>query len=84
MRIHKEGYKIILITFLILVVLTMLVGWLIPYPFLRYFFYIGFFIQLLWTMRFFRYPERIVNTGIDHILSSADGKVVAIEETYEE
>jgi phosphatidylserine decarboxylase len=35
-------------------------------------------------MRFFRYPQRNVNTGADHILSSADGKVVAIEETYEE
>ncbi|MEE4258479.1 MAG: phosphatidylserine decarboxylase family protein [Bacteroidales bacterium] len=84
MRIHKEGYKIIGVTFLILVVLSMLVVWLIPYPFVRYFFYVGFFIHLLWTMRFFRYPQRTVNSGINHILSSADGKVVAIEETYEE
>lgn len=84
MRIHKEGYKIIGITFLILLVLSMLVVWLIPYPYVRYFFYVGFLIHLLWTMRFFRYPQRNVNTGADHILSSADGKVVAIEETYEE
>lgn len=84
MRIHKEGYKIILITFFILIVLSMLVAWLIPYPYLRYFLYFGFFIHLLWTMRFFRYPQRKVNMGIDHILSTADGKVVAIEETYEE
>lgn len=84
MRIHKEGYKIILITFFILIVLSMLVSWLIPYPYFRYFLYFGFFIHLLWTMRFFRYPQRNVNMGIDHILSTADGKVVAIEETYEE
>jgi len=84
MRIHKEGYKIIGFTFLILVVLSMLVAWLIPYAYLRYFFYFGFFVHLLWTMRFFRYPQRVVNSGVNHILSSADGKVVAIEETYEE
>lgn len=84
MRIHKEGYKIILITFLILIVLSMLVAWLIPYIYVRYFFYLGFFIHLLWTMRFFRYPQRTVNTGVNHILSSADGTIVAIEETYEE
>jgi phosphatidylserine decarboxylase len=35
-------------------------------------------------MRFFRYPQRTVNTGVNHILSSADGTIVAIEETYEE
>jgi len=84
MRIHREGYKIIGITFLILMVLSIVVVWLIPNPFVRYFFYVGFFIHLIWTMRFFRYPQRKVNMGTDHILSSADGKVVAIEETYEE
>ena len=54
-----------------------------PYAYLRYFFYIGFMVHLIWTMRFFRYPQRIVNKGESHILSAADGKVVAIEETYE-
>jgi phosphatidylserine decarboxylase len=62
----------------------MLVAWLLPYPYVRYFFYLGFFIFLLWTMRFFRYPQRTVNAGVNHILSSADGTIVAIEETYEE
>jgi len=84
MRIHKEGYKIILVTFFILIILSMLVVWFIPNPIVRYIFYFGFLLHLLWTMRFFRYPKRNVNQGDDYILSSADGKVVAIEETYED
>ena len=84
MKIHKEGHKIILVTLLILVILTILVVWLVPNPYVRYFFYAGFMILLLWTIRFFRYPEREVNEGENYILSTADGKIVAIEETPEE
>lgn len=84
MRIHREGYKIITITFFILLVLVMLVNWLIPYPYVRYFLYFGFFVHLIWTMRFFRYPQREINLGENHILSSADGTIVTIEEIYEE
>lgn len=84
MKIHKEGHKIILVTLLVLVILTAFVAWLVPYPFLRYLLYAGFFIHLLWTIRFFRYPEREVNKGENYILSTADGKIVAIEETVEE
>jgi len=84
MRIHKEGYKIILVTFFILIILSMLVVWFVPNHFIRYIFYFGFLLHLLWTMRFFRYPKRNVNQGDNYILSSADGKVVAIEETYED
>ncbi len=84
MKIHKEGYKVILITILMLMVLVLLVMWLVPNPYIRYFLYFGFFVHLLWTMRFFRYPERQVNKGENYILSSADGKIVAIEETFED
>jgi phosphatidylserine decarboxylase len=84
MKIHKEGHKIILVTLLILVILTAFVAWLVPNLYLRYIFYAGFFIHLLWTIRFFRYPEREVNKGENYILSTADGKIVAMEETFEE
>ncbi len=83
MKLHREGYKIILITFAILVLLTAGVAFLIPIPFIRYFLYFGFFIHLAWTMRFFRVPKRTVNSGDNHILASADGEVVVIEEVYE-
>jgi len=83
MKLHREGYKIILFTFAILVLLTAGVAFLIPIPFIRYFLYFGFFIHLAWTMRFFRVPKRTVNSGDNHILASADGEVVVIEEVYE-
>lgn len=83
MKLHREGYKIILITFAILVLLTAGVAFLIPIPLIRYFLYFGFFIHLAWTMRFFRVPKRIVNSGDNHILASADGEVVVIEEVFE-
>ena len=84
MKIHKEGHKIILVTLFILVMLTVLVAWLVPNPYIRYFLYFGFLIHLFWTIRFFRYPERETNEGDNYILSTADGKIVAVEETFEE
>jgi len=83
MKIHKEGYKIILITFIILILLVTGVAFLIPIPIVRYILYFGFLIHLGWTMRFFRLPKRVINIGENHILASADGEVVAIEEVYE-
>ncbi len=83
MRIHKEGYKVILLTFTVLVLLTAAVAFLIPLAALRYVLYFGFLAHLTWTMRFFRVPKRKVNLGENHILASADGEVVAIEEVYE-
>jgi len=83
MTLHKEGLKIILITFLILAVLSLLVSRFIGLQYLRYFFYAGFSIEFLWTVSFFRVPKRKVNSGNNNILSSADGEVVVIEETFE-
>ena len=35
------------------------------------------------AIRFFRYPHRVVKQNPAHLLSPADGTIVAIEETYE-
>ena len=82
MRIHREGFQIILITILIVVVAWLLVKNYVPYPMIRYGLLAGLLILLLWVVRFFRMPKRTINYG-DHILSSADGKIVAIEEVDE-
>ncbi len=83
MHIHKEGYKIIAVS----VAIALLLGWLsyifIPFPALQYIIYFGLFIYLLWTFRFFRVPHRSINENDNHILASADGKVVTIEEVEE-
>ena len=41
-----------------------------------------FAILFIWTLYFFRFPKREANLG-DHILSSADGTIVAVEEVFE-
>ena len=82
MRIHREGFQIILIAILIVVVAWLLVKNYVPYPMIRYGLLAGLLILLLWVVRFFRMPKRTINYG-DHILSSADGKIVAIEEVDE-
>lgn len=82
MRIHREGYLIILISTISVIVVWLLVDNYIKVPVIRYVLLAGLLIFLLWVIRFFRYPERTINTG-EHILSSADGRVVAIEEVNE-
>lgn len=82
MRIHREGYQIILIAILVVVVSWLLVKNYIPYPIVRYFFLGGLLLILFWVITFFRNPSRTINKG-NHILSTADGKIVAIEEVDE-
>ena len=82
MRIHKEGYAIIAVAILIWVLLNGIV-WETGEP---YFFVFMLLIStpvLALTIRFFRYPEREINSGDTTILAPADGQIVAIEETTE-
>lgn len=82
MNIHREGFKIILITIISCVVFWLLIRTYIPIDIIRYILLFGLFLLLLWVVRFFRFPKRKINIG-EHILSTADGKVVAIEEVME-
>jgi len=84
MTFHKEGRKVIVVTFMALIVIAFLVSQFFTIPSLRYFFYICFFLEFLWTVSFFRVPTRVINKGDVNILSSADGEIVVIEETSEE
>jgi phosphatidylserine decarboxylase len=83
MKLHKEGYKIILITLIVCIVL----GWLfyatIPYPYVIYILFFGLVLHMIWTISFFRVPSRKIEINEDVVLASADGKVVAIEEVVE-
>ena len=84
MRFHKEGYPIIATTFVVLALLSVGIWYMPVFPFVKYFLLTGFLILLSWTIYFFRYPRRKVNKGENHILSTADGKIVVIEEVIEE
>ena len=82
MRFHREGYKVIRNSFLIngiIILFLMLLPTTMP---AKVIFIAVFAILFLWTLFFFRVPNRETNRG-DHILSSADGTIVAIEEVFE-
>lgn len=83
MRIHKEGFWIILISFIVLGVISPLTG-LIHMPiYLHYIVWAILVVIFLWIVKFFRYPERIISPDESQVLSPADGKIVAIEEVFE-
>ncbi len=83
MRLHKEGYKIIFITLLVLLLLSYVTWYFIPWKIIQIIIFAGFAIELIWTISFFRVPKRDIDYNEVNILASADGKVVAIEEVTE-
>jgi phosphatidylserine decarboxylase len=84
MSIHKEGYKILVIGFLLLLLLNviicifvndlMLIKWILG---------IGSLILYIFLLFFFRLPVRHLEPDPGLIYAPADGKVVVIEETEE-
>jgi phosphatidylserine decarboxylase len=84
MAIHKEGYKILGIGFIILLMFNVLAGiiWadnaLLKWAFL--FFSVLLYIFLLF---FFRFPARRLEPDPGLVYAPADGKIVVIEETEE-
>jgi phosphatidylserine decarboxylase len=78
---HKEGHKIILITFSTIVTIFLL----LDYFSIEYKMYIQLFLigQLIIILQFFRNPKRITSFGNNHVVSPVDGEVVVIEEVYE-
>lgn len=83
MHIHKEGYRVIRWFLIILLVLNITVILLPGRP--LYSWIIGglSLILLFLVIRFFRVPSRTAPLDDLNILSPADGRVVAIEQTTE-
>ena len=84
MSLHKQGYRILLIAFVFFVLLNLLINnLLVHYP-LIWLSTIGFSVLLYaLIVNFFRNPLRKHTQADNAILSSADGKVVVIEEVEE-
>lgn len=80
---HKEGYKIIFITMLILTAGVVLAGEYITDYFTQKLVQIPLLILALLVLQFFRNPKRYTVLNSHHIIAPVDGKVVAIEEVYE-
>jgi phosphatidylserine decarboxylase len=83
MKIHKEGYPTILITFLLITLINFLSYYyakllIIQLPILL--FSLVFFYLIL---HFFRNPIRDVEVNNKHIIAPSDGKLVVLEEVFE-
>jgi len=84
MAIHKEGYKILVVGFVILLLLNAATGiiWsensLVKWAFLVF-----SLIMYVFILFFFRLPVRNLEPDPGLIYAPADGKVVVIEETIE-
>jgi phosphatidylserine decarboxylase len=84
MKIHRAGYRIITFTFLILLALAAIIYLIFsPLNYICYTLYLLGIVVLFFTIRFFRYPNRTVETDENAIYAPADGKIVVIEELME-
>lgn len=84
MKIHREGYTIIGITIVLLLLVNILVLYFFPgqpeyiLPVMA-----GSVVVFLLIIQFFRYPSRDLTRSENCIVCPADGKVVVIEKTFE-
>lgn len=84
MYIHKEGYKIIAATTVIVIVLISLMHRFIDsWNWYWYFLSAGIIILALIVIRFFRIPARELVHNPNQIIGSADGTIVVIERIIE-
>jgi phosphatidylserine decarboxylase len=84
MAIHKEGYKILVVGFIILLVINVIAGLVWYDNTLAKLMFLLFSVLLyIFILFFFRLPARHLEPDPGLIYAPADGKVVVIEETVE-
>ena len=82
MRIHKEGFLVIAVAFILWLIINGLVA-MTGELYFRCFTFLASTPLMIFVIRFFRYPRRSINLRPTSVYSPADGQVVAIEETVE-
>ena len=80
---HKEGFKIIAVTFLIFAALSILVHFKVENDILQKGLFLVLLTMVVLILQFFRNPKRNFILNPEQVLSPVDGKVVVIEEVYE-
>ena len=80
---HKEGFKIIFFSTLIIVSLIFLIDAVIINYWLQKSIMVALLIFLILILQFFRNPKIKTPINESHIIAPADGKVVVIEELVE-
>ena len=80
---HKEGFKIIINTFLLCAAIAILAEYRIDHYWIQKSVQILSMVILVLVLQFFRNPKRVTSLNEKHIISPVDGKVVIVEEVYE-
>ena len=80
---HKEGFKIIINTFLICVTIALSAEYWIEHFWVKKTVQFLSVVILILVLQFFRNPKRQTSPNKKHIISPVDGKVVVIEEVFE-
>lgn len=84
MSIHKEGYKILIYGFIILLLLNVLVNIFLADQILVKWLFLAFSLTIyVFFLFFFRLPARELEPDPGLVYAPADGKVVVIEEAEE-
>lgn len=81
MSIHKEGFKIIFVTFALCLAIALVFNiFFTEQSIIHYILYIILLCKLIFVIRFFRIPNRVYKLNDTSVISPADGTVVVIEE----
>ena len=80
---HKEGHKILLISFILLLGFSLVTDAFIELIWLKYSLLILFLILFILIAQFFRNPKRSIVKNNHAVLAPVDGKVVVIEDVFE-
>lgn len=84
MKIHKEGYNIIAVAFIIASVVVLASYWFLGWGvFTKVLSGVAFVIFAL-VVRFFRVPKRMLVVDKDMVVAPCDGKVVQVREVVED
>ncbi len=86
MTIHREGYKSIAIATIIFAIINLASFYFISatLPWLSWLIFVVTLGLVLFIISFFRIPHRQKTFGENLVISPADGKVVVIEEVFDE
>ena len=80
---HKEGYQIIMTTFVITAAISVLAEYKIDLQALKIGVQLIALVMLILVLQFFRNPKRITQKNEKQLIAPVDGKVVIIEEVFE-
>ncbi|MGM5470575.1 phosphatidylserine decarboxylase family protein [Flavobacteriaceae bacterium LMO-SS05] len=80
---HKEGHKIIFATFAIITITILLADYFIATQWLQILVQIVLLLIFVLILQFFRNPKRHTIANDKQIIAPVDGKVVVVEEVFE-